>query len=77
MPFSAIINIHTAKIYYARIMYILNHIEHKGHFLQLEILVSFLAPSSALCCSGCDQYDNCTAKNCVNSRKWKYINQYF
>jgi hypothetical protein len=22
-------------------MYILNHIEHQGHFLQLEILVSF------------------------------------
>ena len=59
---------------------ILNPIEHQGHFVQLEILVSFKAPSGALlisfkapsgalCCSGCDQYDNYTAKNFVNPRK--------
>ena len=29
-------------------MYIINPIEHQGHFVQLEILVSFKAPSGAL-----------------------------
>jgi hypothetical protein len=63
-------------ILHSDFVYILNPIEHQGHFVQLEILVSFKAPSGALCCSGCDQSDNYTTKNFNNPRKWEYINQY-